>query len=125
MATQTNRLDKNSAPKFGREFGTRLKNSQFTPNAPARASQRGAENGDPNTPEETNPSESRVVLHAENAGLGHCTDPKHAFDAPSKKSGDTSITEVDFAELKDGTLVYLVEHPTNPGRKCLAVWKDG
>ena len=44
---------------------------------------------------------------------------------PSNKSEDDSVTEIDFAELKDGTLVELVEDPKNPGRKCLAVWKDG
>jgi hypothetical protein len=38
---------------------------------------------------------------------------------------DNSVTETDFVELKDGTLVELVEDPKNPGRKCLAVWKDG
>ncbi len=43
---------------------------------------------------------------------------------PSNKSEDDSVTEIDFAELKDGTLVELVEDPKNPGRKCLAVWKD-
>jgi len=41
------------------------------------------------------------------------------------KSEDNSVTETDFAELKDGTLVELVEDPKNPGRKCLGVWKDG
>jgi len=125
MATQSNRLDKDSAPKFGREFGTRLKNSQFTPNAPVRASQRGAANGDAGAPEETNSSESRIALHAENASLGHCSDAKHAFGTPSNKSGDNSVTEIDFAELKDGTLVELVEDSKNPGRTCFAVWKGG
>ena len=125
MATQSNRLDKASAPKLGREFGTRLKNSHFTPNAPVRASQPGAASGDPNTPEETNSSESRIALHAENASLGHCSDAKHAFGSPSNKSGDNSVTEIDFAELKDGTLVELVEDSKNPGRTCFAVWKGG
>ncbi len=125
MAMQTNRLDKASAPKLGRRFGTGQKNSDLGPNAPVQASQRGAASGAPNTPEETNSSESRIALHAENAGLGHCGDAKHAFDAPSNKSGDNSLTEIDFAELKDGTLVELVEDSKNPGRTCFAVWKDG
>src|SRR5712692_2260363 len=94
MVTQTNRLERASAPKLGREFGTRLKNSHFIPDAPVRASQRGAASGAPNTPDETNSSQS-------------------------------SVTEVDFAELKDGTLVELVEDSKNPGRTCFAVWKDG
>ncbi len=34
-------------------------------------------------------------------------------------------TEIDFAEMKDGTLVELVEDCQNPGRRCLAIWKNG
>jgi len=125
MATQTNRLDKASAPKLGRRFGRGLKYSDVSPNAAARASQRDAATGDASAPEETNSSESSVALPVENAGLGHSTDPKLAFDAPSNKSEDNSVTEIDFAELKDGTLVELVEDSKNPGRTCFAVWKDG
>ncbi len=33
--------------------------------------------------------------------------------------------EIDFADLKDGSLVDLVEDPENPMRTLLAVWKDG
>jgi len=36
-----------------------------------------------------------------------------------------SATEIDFAELKDGTLVDLVEDPIHSGRVSLAIWKDG
>jgi hypothetical protein len=50
---------------------------------------------------------------------------KHTLGAPFSKSVDNSVTEIDFVELKDGTLVELMEDPKNPGRKCLAVWKDG
>lgn len=50
---------------------------------------------------------------------------RNAFGAHLSKSADNSVTETDFAELKDGTLVELVEDPKNPSRKCLAVWKDG
>jgi hypothetical protein len=50
---------------------------------------------------------------------------RNAFGAHLTKSADNSVSEVDFAELKDGTLVELVEDPKNPGQKCLAVWKDG
>jgi hypothetical protein len=32
-------------------------------------------------------------------------------------------TEFDFADMKDGALVELVED--NPGERCLAIWKDG
>ena len=50
---------------------------------------------------------------------------RNAFGAHWSKSEDSLGSEVDFAELEDGTLVELVEDPKNPGRKCLAVWKDG
>ncbi len=125
MATQSNRLSKTSPPKLARRLGSGLKNSDFSRNAPVRASQRGAASGDPSAPEETNSSASRLVLPAENVGLGHYSDAKHVFGAPSNKSGDNSATEIDFAEMKDGTLVELVEDAKNPGRTCLAVWKDG
>jgi hypothetical protein len=35
------------------------------------------------------------------------------------------IVETAFAELKDGTLVELMQDPENPDRTLLAVWKDG
>ena len=125
MAMQTNRLDKASAPKLGRGSGTALKNSHFSANAPVRASQRGTASGAPNTPEETNSSECRIGLPAESAGLGHCSDAKHAFGAAANRFAHRLFTEIDFAELKDGTLVELAEDSKNPGRTCFAVWKDG
>jgi len=125
MATQSNRLNRASPPKLERRFRSGLKNSNFSPNAPVPASQRGAASGVLNTPEEKNSSESRIAMHTENAGLGHRSDAKHAFGIPSSKSEDNSVTEVDFAELKDGTLVELVEDAKHPGRTCFAVWKDG
>src|SRR6266581_1954462 len=125
MATQSNRLDKASGPKLGRGFGTRLKNSQFSPNAPVRASQRGAASRALTSPEQTSSSESSTARPAENAGLGHCNDATHAFDAPSNESRGSAVNETDFTELKDGTLVELVEDSKNLGRTCFAVWKDG
>lgn len=118
MATQSNRLDKASPPKLERRFGSSLRNSDLGPNVPVRASQRDAASGNPNTPDETNSSASR-------AGVGHCSDAQHAFGGPSKESGDDSVTEIDFVELKDGTLVELAEDSKNHGRTCFAVWKDG
>jgi hypothetical protein len=41
------------------------------------------------------------------------------------ESKQNPITEIDFAEMKDGTLVELVEDPKNLGRRCFAVWKNG
>jgi hypothetical protein len=125
MATQSNRLDKASLPELGRRFGSGLKNSDVGPNAPVPASQRGTASEVLPTPEETNPFESLIALDAENAGLGHCGDAKHAFGSPPSKTEDNSVIEIDFAELKDGTLVELLEDSKNPGRTCFAVWKDG
>jgi hypothetical protein len=36
-----------------------------------------------------------------------------------------SLIETDFAPLSDGTLLELVENPSNPGRYCLSVWRGG
>src|SRR6266403_201691 len=109
MAMQSKRLDKASPLKLGRRFGSGLKKSDFGLNAP----------------KETNSSESRIALHAENVGIGHCSDARHAFGAPSNKSEGDSVAEIDFAELKDGTLVELVEGAKHPGQTCFAVWKHG
>jgi hypothetical protein len=125
MATQRNKLEKVSLPKLGRRFGRGLKNSDFGLDASVPLSQRDAASGALDTPEEANSSESRIALHAENAGLSHCSDANNAFGAPSKESGDNSVTEIDFAELRDGTLVELVEDSKNPGRTSFAVWKGG
>src|SRR5260370_32990211 len=125
MATRTNRLNKANPLKLGRRFGSGLKKSDFRPNAPVPALQRGAASGASNTLEEPNSSESRIALHAENAGLGHSSAAKHAFGTPSYKSEGNSVPEIHFAELKNGTLVELVEDSKNPGRTCFAVWKDG
>src|SRR6266404_4539612 len=125
MAMQTNRLDKASPLKLGRRFGSGVKNSDFRPDAPDQASQRSAASGAPNTPEETNSPGSRSVLYPENPGLSRCSDANNAFGRPSEESGDDSVNEIDFAELKDGTLVELVEDSKSPGRTCFAVWKDG
>ncbi len=37
----------------------------------------------------------------------------------------STSTAIEFSELKDGSLVDLVEDPDNPNRTILAVWKDG
>jgi len=80
MATQSNRLDKASPPKLGRRFRSGLKNSDFDPHAPVPASRRGAASGVLNTPKETDSSEWRIARHAENAGLRHHSDSKHALN---------------------------------------------
>jgi hypothetical protein len=80
MVTQRNWLGKASPPKLGRRFGSGLKNSNFGPNAPVPASQRGAASGALHTLEETNSSESHVAVHAENPGLRHHSDSKHALN---------------------------------------------
>jgi hypothetical protein len=50
---------------------------------------------------------------------------RKAFGARLSKSVDKLVSEVDFAEFEDGTLVDLVEDPDNASRTLLAVWKDG
>jgi hypothetical protein len=125
MAAQSNRLEKANPPKLGRRFGSGLKNSDFGPNAPVPASQRGAASGVLHTLVEANSSESRIALHAKDAGLSPSSDAKHAFGIPPNKSDGNSVTEIDFAELKDRTLVELMEDAKHPGRTCFAVWKQG
>jgi len=60
--------------------------------------------------------------------------PSTGYVDPSEDSGrlaslepwrDAALIETDFAELNDGTLVELVENPTNPSRYCFAVWRGG
>ena len=47
-------------------------------------------------------------------------------EAPTTpESRDVPITETDFAELSDGTLLELVQDPTDPGQRCFAVWRNG
>ena len=41
------------------------------------------------------------------------------------QSRDVPISETDFAELSDGTLVELVQDPSDPGQRCFAVWRNG
>lgn len=117
MATQSNGLERVSTPKLGRRLGSALKNSVLGPNALVRASLLGSTNEALDTPEETNSSESRAVLHVESARL--------PFGSSSRQSGDFSVSEIDFAELKDGALVEVVEDSRNSGQTCFAVWKDG
>jgi hypothetical protein len=117
MATQSNRLERVSTSKLESRLGSGLKNSALGPNAPFRASQPGPAGGALDAAEETNSSQSCTVLHAENASI--------AFGSPSRQSGHYSVSEIDFAELKDGTLVELVEDSRNSGQTCFAVWKDG
>jgi hypothetical protein len=124
MATQSNRLDNPSTSEFVKSFGSGLKNSDFRPDAPVQAAQRDAANGDASTPEQPNSSGSRIVPPAENAVLDHSSDAKDAFGTPSNKPEDVSVTEIDVAELKDGTLVELLEDSRNPGQTRFAVWKD-
>ena len=47
-------------------------------------------------------------------------------EAPTTpESRDVPITETDFAELSDGTLLELVQDPNDPGQRCFAVWRNG
>jgi len=46
-------------------------------------------------------------------------------DPASDRSTRQQILEADFAELKDGTLLEVVQDLENSARTLLAVWKDG
>jgi hypothetical protein len=46
-------------------------------------------------------------------------------NGPELEVSVSPVTEIDFAGMKDGTLVELVEDCQNPGRRCFAIWKDG
>jgi hypothetical protein len=46
-------------------------------------------------------------------------------DPASDRSTRQQILETDFAELKDGTLLEVVQDPENSARTLLAVWKGG
>jgi hypothetical protein len=84
----------------------------------APAAERGSTNGsDIGTPEQCNSAEPRSNQHFENRVINACR--------KAAQSADGQITEVDFAELEDGTLVELVENPESLGRECFAVCKDG
>src|ERR1700680_3298771 len=117
MATQSNGVERVSTSNLGWRLGSGLKNSALGPNASVRASLPGATSEALDTPEETNSFESRTAPHAENASL--------AFGSSSRQSRDYYASEIEFAELKDGTLVELVEDSRNSGQTCFAVWKDG
>jgi hypothetical protein len=54
--------------------------------------------------------------------------PVRAKNSKSRRLGDTqrsTSTAIEFSELKDGSLVDLVEDPDNSSRTLLAVWKNG
>ncbi|MFY9529758.1 MAG: hypothetical protein WAR24_12685, partial [Candidatus Acidiferrales bacterium] len=74
------------------------------------------------------PAEPNHVRCSGNGSFDSAKRPNEPGAAPgpgSTGSAAGEITEVDFAELEDGTLVELVEDPTNPSRTLLAVWEDG
>src|SRR6267378_720171 len=110
MAIHHSGLKEATTPKLQRRLGNSLKNLAFSSNTEGRASRRGVASGVLSASED-NSSESHVVRQAE------------SFD-PRKCGGD-SVTEIDFAAMKDGALVELVEDSKDPRRTCFAVWKDG
>jgi hypothetical protein len=109
MAIPHSGLKKATTPKLQRRLGNSLKNSAFSSNTQGRASRSGVASGVLRASED-NSSESHVVRQAESS------DPR--------KCGEDSVTEIDFAAMKDGALVELVEDSKDPRRTCFAVWKD-
>jgi hypothetical protein len=66
----------------------------------------------------------KSVPRSEN-GAAHSNAPTDTSEPHSACPTDRQIVETDFAELKDGTLVEVVQDPENRARTLLAVWKDG
>jgi hypothetical protein len=66
-------------------------------------------------------------LSSENGTEGalHSAQRTGASASDSSRPTSQQILETDFAELKDGTLVEVVQDPENRARTLLAVWKDG
>lgn len=75
-------------------------------------------------PEKPQAAESDLAPYPENGALNNSSEPRGVPIPTSIPPLPDEVTETDFAELKDGTLVELVEDPADPGRRCLAVWKD-
>jgi hypothetical protein len=110
MAIHHSGLKKVTTPTLQRRPRKSLKNSAFSSNAQGRASQSGVASRVLNAAED-NSSGSHIARQAESLGRRKC--------------GEDSVTEIDFAEMKDGALVELVEDSKDPRRTCFAVWKDG
>ena len=68
-----------------------------------------------------------IPLSSENGTEAALHSAQRAGPSASDSSRLTSqqILETDFAELKDGTLVEVVQDPENPDRTLLAVWREG
>jgi len=92
----------------------RLRKALSTPYLPTLASELGSTSG----------SEIGAPEQPKSAELRDRSEPRYPLTL-STQSAERPITEVDFAELEDGTLIELVENPQSLGRKCFAVWKDG
>ncbi len=48
--------------------------------------------------------------------------PKLATDPYSSSGRNTKTEEIDFAELRDGSLVEVIQSPESPSETCFAVW---
>ena len=72
----------------------------------------------------TGPEHTRSVENGAVDSATHANELRVASDSDSAGSAHKTIVETDFAELKDGTLVDLVQDPENPDCTLLAVWKD-
>ncbi len=57
--------------------------------------------------------------------MGDQAEPSSKDRGQSAGAIHLPATEIDFAELSDGSLVELVEDPKDPTRTLLVVWKDG
>lgn len=104
----------------------RIWKGPIRPHALAPAAEPGSTDGSEiATLEQRRSTESRPGQHSETRAVSDRSEPIYLPGSSSAQPSDRPINEVDFAELEDGTLIELVESPASPGRRCLAVCKDG
>ncbi len=123
MATRNTILGTSRLQKISKRSYTSSKKLALSPNPEVRVSEGRPTSGlKISAPKAT---ESRLTPLPENGTPDRSSKASEAPSTPSTASSLNEVTEIDFAELKDGTLVELVEDSANPGRTLLAVWKDG
>jgi len=123
MATRNTILGTTRLQKISKRPYTGPKKLALGPNPDVRVSEASLTSGPKiSAPKAT---ESRLTPLPENGTPDRSSKVSEAPGTPSTASSLNEVTEIDFAELKDGNLVELVEDPANPGHTLLAVWKGG
>src|SRR5260370_24324966 len=108
MATPNNILGRAKLPKIsGRCYTGRKGLDGGPPRATGPSNGKPGDSSEINVPMEPRAGESSLVPSLEKRGAS----------LPSED------IEIDFAELKDGTPVELLEDPANPNRTLLGIWQ--